>query len=172
MGVDEAAPEGIRGVNGAAAAAPGVELASRGLTLAVAESCTGGLLGAALTAEAGSSAFFRGGVIAYANEAKVRLLGVRAATLRAAGAVSRETAEEMARGARRRLRADVAIGITGIAGPAGAVPGKPVGTVYIALAHGRGCEVRRFRFEGGRRRVREAACEAALAMLARMVRRR
>jgi len=109
-------------------------LAERGLTVAVAESCTGGLIAHRLTNVPGSSRYFLGGVVAYANEVKERMLGVRPETLRQHGAVSRETALEMARGVRRLLGADIALSATGIAGPAGGTPEKPVGLVYVALA--------------------------------------
>jgi nicotinamide-nucleotide amidase len=107
-------------------------LAERGL--AVAESCTGGLIAHRLTNAPGSSRYFLGGVVAYANEVKERVLGVRPGTLREDGAVSREAALEMARGVRRLLGADIAISATGIAGPTGGMPEKPVGLVYVALA--------------------------------------
>ena len=109
-------------------------LAERGLTVAVAESCTGGLIAHRLTNVPGSSRYFLGGVVAYANEVKEGVLGVRSETLRRHGAVSQETALEMARGVRRLLGADIALSATGIAGPAGGTPEKPVGLVYVALA--------------------------------------
>lgn len=140
-------------------------LAKQGKTLAVAESCTGGMLGAALTAVPGSSRFFLGGVIAYADEVKQRMLGVEAKVLAAEGAVSEAVARAMARGVRQRFRAAVGIGITGIAGPGGGTAGKPVGLVFIGVADVEGCKVSRYRFEGGRHRVRVSSCRAALAML-------
>jgi PncC family amidohydrolase len=109
-------------------------LTARGLTLALAESCTGGLVAHRVTNVPGSSAFFLGGVVAYANQAKVDLLAVRPETLAAHGAVSEETAREMAQGARARFGADVALSVTGIAGPTGGTQEKPVGLVYVALA--------------------------------------
>ena len=109
-------------------------LRERALTLAVAESCTGGLIGHRVTDVAGSSAYFLLGIVAYANEAKQRLLGVREETLAAHGAVSVETAEEMAEGARRAAGADIGLATTGIAGPGGGTPEKPVGTVCLGLA--------------------------------------
>lgn len=112
----------------------GALLRRHGLTLATAESCTGGLLGHRLTNVAGSSDYYLGGVIAYANAAKVSLLRVDAELLAGEGAVSAAVALQMAAGVRRRLRADVGVSTTGIAGPAGGSPEKPVGLVYIALA--------------------------------------
>jgi len=112
----------------------GARLSAKGWTLATAESCTGGLLGHAITNVAGSSTYFLGGIIAYANEAKCRLLGVPEALLARHGAVSQEVALAMAQGARQALGADMAIATTGIAGPSGGTPQKPVGTVYIAVS--------------------------------------
>jgi PncC family amidohydrolase len=109
-------------------------LSTRGLTLALAESCTGGLIGNLITDVAGSSDYFLGSAVTYANSAKQNLLGVRTETLLAHGAVSAETATEMARGARRIFGADIATAVTGIAGPGGDTPGKPVGLVYIHLS--------------------------------------
>ena len=112
----------------------GRRLGESGLTLAVAESCTGGLVGHRITDVPGSSAYFMGGIIAYAYEAKERLLNVRHATLYEHGAVSEQTATEMARGARRVLGADIGISVTGIAGPGGGLPDKPVGTTWVAVS--------------------------------------
>ena len=109
-------------------------LTEQGLTLVTAESCTGGLVAHRITNVPGSSAYYLGGVVVYSNEMKEALLGVRHETLLAHGAVSEETAREMARGARQRLGADLAVSVTGIAGPAGGTPEKPVGLVYIALS--------------------------------------
>jgi|SRR6266568_2319951 len=112
----------------------GKRLIAAGMTLAVAESCTGGLLGAWLTAVPGSSAYFLGGVISYADAVKVSLLGVPAEVIREKGAVSAESALAMAKGVRRLLDADIAASITGVAGPSGGSEAKPVGTTYVALA--------------------------------------
>jgi PncC family amidohydrolase len=109
-------------------------LSARGLTLALAESCTGGLIGSLITDVAGSSDYFLGSAVAYANSAKQNLLGVQPETLRTHGAVSAETAAEMAQGARRVFGAAIAASVTGIAGPGGGMPGKPVGLVYIHLS--------------------------------------
>lgn len=118
----------------ALSSALGEQLRQRGLQLAVAESCTGGLLAGTIVAISGSSDYFLGGVVAYANEVKSGVLGVAPATLAEHGAVSWQTAAEMAWGVRSLLGADVALATTGIAGPAGGTPTKPVGTVYLALA--------------------------------------
>lgn len=136
-------------------------------TLAVAESCTGGRLAAVLTAEAGASEFFLGGVVAYANEVKMGVLGVSSEALEHHGAVSREVATEMAVGARRVFGADYALATTGIAGPDGGTPEKPVGTVWIALAgpDGNVC-ARKMHFDGKTRTENmESAVSAAIGML-------
>ena len=140
-------------------------LLARKQTLATAESCTGGLVGAALTNLPGSSAWYRGGVVAYANELKIRLLGVPAETLAAHGAVSLETARAMAAGARAAAAADFAVSITGIAGPAGGTPEKPVGLVYVGVAAPHGTATFKHHFSGSRAEIRQAATEAALRHL-------
>jgi nicotinamide-nucleotide amidase len=141
-------------------------LRERGWTLALAESCTGGLLGHRITSVPGSSDYFLFGAVVYANRAKVEVLGVREETLRSHGAVSEETAREMAEGALRVGRADMAVSTTGIAGPGGGVPGKPVGTVCFGLAT-RGEETRTFRclFPGDREAVKYLASQEALCLL-------
>jgi nicotinamide-nucleotide amidase len=116
------------------AAALGRALESRGWKLATAESCTGGLVAGAVTDVAGSSAWFERGFVTYSNEAKIELLGVRPETLVVHGAVSEPTAREMVEGALARSRADVAVAVTGIAGPGGGTPEKPVGLVWLAWA--------------------------------------
>ncbi len=140
-------------------------LTARGLTLALAESCTGGLLAKRLTDAAGSSAWMLGGIVAYANDAKRRLLGVRDDTLRAHGAVSEQTAREMAEGVRAALGADCGVSITGIAGPTGGTDEKPVGTVWTGLALRGRIDARLFRLFGDRSQIRERAAQAALAFL-------
>ncbi len=110
------------------------QLTAAGLTLALAESCTGGLIADLITDISGSSAYFLGSAVTYANSAKERLVGVQPGTLAAYGAVSAETAAEMAQGTRRMYGADIGAAVTGIAGPTGATPGKPVGLVYIHLS--------------------------------------
>lgn len=136
-----------------------------GMTIATAESCTGGLVAAALTDIAGVSKCFMGGVVAYANEAKQRLLGVPEAILAEFGAVSAECAKAMASGAREKFGTDWAVSTTGIAGPGGATPGKPVGLVFIGVA-GPDCTTAvEMRFSGGRAAVRSAAVEAAIGLV-------
>jgi len=140
-------------------------LRSRGETLAVAESCTGGLLGARITARPGSSDYFLGGVVSYANQAKIDLLAVPAGMLAQHGAVSAEVARAMAEGARLALRADHALAITGVAGPDGGTPEKPVGLVFIGCAGADGARVREASFPGDRDSVRQFAATTALHLL-------
>ena len=136
-----------------------------GLKLALAESCTGGLVGHRVTNVPGSSEYFLGGVTAYAYEAKVKLLGVSWDTLTRYGAVSRETVLEMARGARSVLEADIGVSVSGIAGPGGGMPEKPVGLTWIGLSASGFEEARSFVFPGDRLAVKEQAAEQALCML-------
>jgi PncC family amidohydrolase len=131
---------------------------------ATAESCTGGGIAGLLTAIAGSSEYVLGGIIAYANPVKVRLLGVSAETLRRVGAVSAECAIEMARGARAAFGADVALSSTGIAGPGGATARKPVGLVYLGVATPEREVVREMHLSGGRLDVIHGAIEAAIEL--------
>jgi nicotinamide-nucleotide amidase len=141
-------------------------LIDQGLSLAVAESCTGGMLAARLTERPGSSAYFRGGVVAYANEAKESALGVPASVLAEHGAVSGEVALALADGARQRLAANVGAGITGVAGPDGGTAEKPVGTVWIAVRAGDGrAIVRQTLFRGTREEIRERSVTLAMHML-------
>jgi len=140
-------------------------LTRRGLKVATAESCTGGLIGDTLTSVPGSSAYYEGGVISYSNALKQRFLGVTAATLEQYGAVSEETAREMAAGIRDAAGVDIGIATTGIAGPGGGTPEKPVGLVYIGLADSDGVSVERYIFGGSRRENKMATCRAALEML-------
>jgi nicotinamide-nucleotide amidase len=148
--------------------AVGVALRERGLTLATAESCTGGMIGELLTDVAGSSAYYLGGAVSYANEAKTELLGVPASLIEAHGAVSREVAEAMATGVRATLRADIGVAVTGIAGPGGGTPDKPVGTVWIAVAGKDGVEARRHSLSSERAIVRQRAAFIALEMVRRV----
>lgn len=140
-------------------------LKARGLTCATAESCTGGGVGAALTAVPGSSAVFLGGVVSYANAVKRDVLGVSAATLDTVGAVSPETAAQMADGVRRLAKADLAVSVTGIAGPGGGSAEKPVGLVWFGLATPDGTRTERAIFAGDRAAVRAKAVTHALGML-------
>lgn len=140
-------------------------LRKRELKLAVAESCTGGLIGDRITNVPGSSEYFLGGLVAYANEAKVALLGVSWDTLNTKGAVSQETVLEMARGARRILNTDIAVAVTGIAGPGGGTPEKPVGTTWIGLVAKQGEWTRLFQFSGNREQNKISSANAALQML-------
>lgn len=140
-------------------------LQARGWSLATAESCTGGLIGHRITQVPGSSAYFLGGVVSYADEVKRDLLGVRSDTLARDGAVSRATALEMARGVRQRLAADVGISVTGIAGPSGGSPEKPVGLTWIAIVTPRVERAQRFVFGGDRHANKEQGADAALKML-------
>ena len=141
----------------------GAALRARRWTVATAESCTGGLIAAAVTEVAGSSEWFDRGFVTYSNEAKVEMLGVRSETLAAHGAVSEATAREMAMGALSRSGAALAVAVTGIAGPAGGTPAKPVGLVCIAWARrGAAVEAQTQRFAGDRAAVRAATVDRAL----------
>lgn len=137
----------------------------RGLTIAAAESCTGGLVAATITEVPGSSGYFLGGVVSYANDAKAALLGVPAAMLAAHGAVSAQVAVAMASGARARFAAALAVSITGVAGPDGGTDAKPVGLTYVGIADAGGTDVRRFAFTHDRAGNREAAAREALGWL-------
>lgn len=140
-------------------------LRRKGLRLAVAESCTGGLIGHRITNVPGSSTYFVGGIVSYAYEAKVRLLGVRWETLEQHGAVSRETVLEMARGARLTLAADVGVAVSGIAGPGGGTVDKPVGFTWIGLSAPDSDQAWSFRFAGDRLKIKEQAADQALQKL-------
>ena len=137
----------------------------KGRTLATAESCTGGGIGAALTAVPGSSAVYKGGVVSYTNEVKMGVLGVPAEWIDKYGAVSPWVAMEMASGARGLLHTDVAVSVTGLAGPGGDEHGHPVGTVYIAYEDRQRNGVHHYLFEGDRESVRQQAVEAALKLI-------
>lgn len=138
-----------------------------GLRVATAESCTGGRIADALTDVAGSSGYVAGGAIAYADAAKTDLLGVPPRELAAHGAVSARVARLMAEGARDRLGVDLAVAVTGIAGPGGGTPAKPVGLTYIAIADPLGTSVRRHLWSGNREANKEASARAALRFLLR-----
>jgi nicotinamide-nucleotide amidase len=135
------------------------------MTLAVAESCTGGLICHSLTNVPGSSSYFLLGVIAYANEAKAKILGIDPRLIKAHGAVSREVALEMAKSVKHLAAAHVGLAVTGIAGPAGATAAKPVGTVFIAISLGHHSFFKKFFFPGGRLAVKKASRDAALQLL-------
>ena len=139
--------------------------ALEGKTLATAESCTGGGIGAALTAVPGSSAIYKGGVISYCNEIKHDLLGVPEEVLHSFGAVSSPVAEAMAEGARKALGTDVAVSVTGLAGPGGDEFGNPVGTVFVGYSDAYGTSCQKFVFAGDRESVRTQAVSAALQMI-------
>ena len=140
-------------------------LSERHRTLALAESCTGGLISHRITGIAGSSAYYLGGVTSYANDVKVKLLGVTPATLEKYGAVSQETALEMSHGIRERIGADFGLSVTGIAGPGGGTPEKPVGTVWISIAQAKNHEAKLFQFHGDRERIVLGTSQAALNWL-------
>ncbi len=144
-------------------------LLSKGKRLVVAESCSGGLLAQMITNLPGSSGYFWGSVTSYSNEAKVKFLGVKEETLASYGAVSRETAEEMARGILSKSGCDFSLAITGIAGPDGGTREKPVGLVYIALATGEACVVKEMHFAGSRDAIRMISAKTALDMLRRQL---
>lgn len=137
----------------------------RAVTVGTAESCTGGLVGHALTEVAGSSDYYVGGVVTYGNELKTRLLGVPEGTLAQHGAVSAQVAVAMAEGARERLGCDFTVSVTGVAGPGGGTAAKPVGLTYVAVAGPAGHEVRRHLWQGDRAANKEQSAAAALELL-------
>lgn len=141
-------------------------LKAKGMTLAAAESCTGGLLSSLITDVPGSSDYFIGSVVAYGNEVKTDALGVRPSTLERYGAVSGQTAKEMALGVKEALKTDAAVSITGIAGPGGGAR-KPVGTVFICVSCKERLIVKKFLFEGGRKSIKRQSALTALGLLAR-----
>lgn len=137
----------------------------RGIRLGTAESCTGGLVGHVITEVPGSSDYFTGAVVTYANETKIALADVPEAVLEAHGAVSAQVARAMADGARRRLGVDVAVAVTGVAGPDGGSPAKPVGLTYVAIADADGGDVRRFVWDADRTGNKRLSAAAALELL-------
>jgi PncC family amidohydrolase len=147
------------------AARLGARCVARGVSVATAESCTGGLVAHLITEVPGSSAYFPGGIVAYADEVKRRELGVPESVLEAHGAVSAQTAIAMAEGVREQFGTDLGVGVTGIAGPDGGSEAKPVGLVYIAVAGLGVPDVRRFLWVGDRRENKRASAQAALEML-------
>ena len=143
----------------------GERLRARGWRMAAAESCTGGLIAAACTSVAGSSDWFERGFVTYSNEAKTELLGVPAALIAAHGAVSEEVARAMVAGALAKAPVQLAVAVTGIAGPGGAVPGKPVGTVWLGWGTAGGVQAERLQLAGDRAAVRHGTVQAALQRL-------
>lgn len=139
--------------------------ALKGKTLATAESCTGGGIGGAITAVAGASEVYKGGIISYCNEIKRDVLSVPQADLERYGAVSAPVAQAMAAGARKALSADVAVSVTGLAGPSGDEYGNPVGTVFIGYSDENGTFSRKFLFQGDREQVRNSAIEASMRLI-------
>ncbi len=144
----------------------GAACRARGVTIATVESCTAGLVAHLLTEIPGASDYFRGGLVTYANEVKTGLADVPAGTLAAHGAVSAQVAVAMAEGARRRLAVDLAIAVTGVAGPGGGTPAKPVGLTYVAIADAAGDDVRRFVWSEDRSGNKRSSAAAALALVA------
>ena len=144
-------------------------LSQKGLTVTTGESCTGGLVSASLVSVPGASKVLRAAFVTYANGAKEAVAGVRKTTLARHGAVSPETAREMAEGVRRMADADMGISTTGIAGPGGGTPEKPVGLVYVGCSLGRETQVRRYTFTGSRQENRAATLEAALKLALEML---
>ena len=141
------------------------KLKKQNLKIATAESCTGGLLAHTLTSISGSSKYFDRGVISYSNESKIELLDVSQKTLIEHGAVSEQTANEMALGVKNRSNVDVGISTTGIAGPTGGTKEKPVGLVYISVVTPKKSKTKKFNFSGDRLEIKESTCNAALEML-------
>ena len=140
-------------------------LRQKGLTLGIVESATGGLISNEITNVTGSSDYFKGSVTAYSNEVKIKAVGVKEDTINKYGAVSHQVAEEMAQGGRKALAVDICLADTGIAGPSGATPGKPVGLFYVGLSHQGGTFSRKHSFPGNREQNKRSAAEAALDWL-------
>ena len=140
-------------------------LRQKGLTLGVVESASGGLVSHLITNTPGSSDYYKGSVTAYSNEVKIKVVGVREETINRYGVVSAEVAEEMAQGGRKILAADICLADTGIAGPSGATPEKPVGLFYIGLSHGAKTLTRKHNFQGDREQNKQSAAEATLSWL-------
>ncbi len=140
-------------------------LRQKGLTLGAVESATGGLISHLITNVSGSSDYYKGSITAYSNEIKIKVVGVKADTINKYGAVSHQVAEEMAQGGRRVLASDICLADTGIAGPTGATPGKPVGLFYIGLSHRGGTYSQKHCFQGNREQNKRTAAEAALSWL-------
>ena len=135
------------------------------LTIACAESCTGGLLTSRLTDVPGSSAYVQGSIVSYSNEIKNSVLKVKAETLKKFGAVSEQTAREMSANVRELFKTDIGVGVTGIAGPGGSTADKPVGTVYISVSNLYQTIVQKFNFSGSRSEIKNKSCDAAIKMV-------
>ena len=144
-------------------------LCSKKRTIAVAESCTGGLLCHRITSVSGSSAYFTGGIIAYSNAVKMRQVGVEKGVLQKYGAVDKRVATMMAEGIRKKMKTDIGIGVTGIAGPTGGTPSKPVGLVYIAVTDGKKYEIAECKFKGDRNTIKDLSATKALEMAVQFV---
>ncbi|MDD5126629.1 MAG: CinA family protein [Dehalococcoidales bacterium] len=140
-------------------------LRRKSLTLGMVESATGGLISHLITNISGSSDYFKGGIVAYSNEIKTRVVGVKAATLKEHGAVSYEVAQEMAEGGKKVLGVDICVADTGIAGPGGATETKPLGLFYLGIAHGKGTSSEKHIFQGNRLQNKQTAARAALELL-------
>ncbi len=143
----------------------GKMLKERGLKIAVAESCTGGLISSRITDISGASDYFEAGITTYSNVSKIRLLNVPKDTIDRYGAVSEETAKAMAEGVKKTVHADIGVSVTGIAGPTGGTEGKPVGTVFIGLATKKATYVRKFFFDGNRLEIRRKTSDAAFMLV-------
>ncbi len=143
----------------------GKMLKERGLKIAVAESCTGGLISSRITDISGASDYFEAGITTYSNESKIRVLNVPEDIIDRYGAVSEETAKAMAEGVKKTVHADIGVSVTGIAGPTGGTEGKPVGTVFIGLATKKATYVRKFFFDGNRLEIRRKTSDAAFMLV-------
>ena len=143
----------------------GKMLKERGLKIAVAESCTGGLISSRITDISGASDYFEAGITTYSNESKIRLLNAPEDIIDRYGAVSEETAKAMAEGVKKTVHADIGVSVTGIAGPTGGTEGKPVGTVFIGLATKKATYVRKFFFDGNRLEIRRKTSDAAFMLV-------
>ncbi len=153
------------GVHGSLEEQLGKDLAERKLTLSAAESCTGGLMSSRITDIPGSSEYFRGGVVAYQNDVKERILGVPHEVIAKHGVISEETVTAMAAGCRRLFASDIAVAITGLAGPGGGTAEKPVGLVYIGLATNAGVVAHRYQWNGDRIQNKKKAVDTAITLI-------
>lgn len=144
-------------------------LTEKNLTIACAESCTGGLLTSRLTDIVGSSAYVQGSIVSYSNAVKNSVLNIKAETLKEFGAVSEQTARQMSSNVRELFKTDIGVGVTGIAGPGGGSSEKPVGTVYISVSNSDNVIVKRFNFSGSRSEIKNQSCDAAMKMVMDLV---